>query len=128
MPRRGEHRWGFAPVAEPEAPVDRIGLRVVRVPDRTGTIRSVTFDPNEFRCAALACELADEWVDYVEVAKVTGSSAMTIRRAVRDFCDHVDRGFGEQARDAGLGRPHPDLGASLAEWERTLPAGFRRER
>lgn len=124
MPRRGEHRCGFPPVAEPQAPVDRIGLRVVRVPDRTGTIRSITLDPSEFRCAALACELADEWVDYVEVAQITGSSATTIRRAIRDFCNHVDRGFGEQAGDAGLGRPHPDLGASLAEWERTLPARF----
>lgn len=124
MPRRGEHRCGFPPVTEAQAPVDRIGLRVVQVPDRTGTIRLVTLDPNGFRCAALACELADEWVDYVEAAQVTGSSAMTIRRAIRDFCDHVDRGFGEQAGDAGLGRPHPDLGASLAEWERSLPARF----
>ena len=124
MPRRGEHRCGFPSVAASQPPVDRIGLRVVQVPDRTGVIRSIPFDPNGFRCAALAAELADEWVDYVEVTQVSGGWATGIRRAIRDFCNHVDRGFGEQAGDAGLGLPHPDLGASLAEWERTLPARF----
>ena len=73
----------------------------------------------------LAGELADEWVDYVDITTVTGSSAGLGRRAIRDFCTHVDSTLGEHASGAGLAKQHPDLARVLAEWERTLPSRFR---
>ena len=47
------------------------------------------------------------------------------RRAIRDFCTKVDLLLGKHAHRASLARQHPDIAAVLAEWERTLPAGFR---
>jgi hypothetical protein len=124
MPRRGEHQRDFPPV-EREAAVERIGLRVVSAPDRTGTMRAIVLDPSVFRCAVLAGELADEWVDYVDITNITSSSAGLGRRAIRDFCTHVDSKLGEHAPGAGLAKQHPDLARVLAEWERTLPSRFR---
>lgn len=74
MPRRGDHQREFPPVKR-EAAVERIGRRVVSAPDRTGTMRAIVLDPSVFRCAVLAGELADEWVDYVDITNVTGSWA-----------------------------------------------------
>ena len=125
MPRRGEHQREFPPVGERQAAVERIGLRVVSAPDRTGTMRAIVLDPSVFRCAVLAGELADEWVDYVDITTVTGSTAGLGRRAIRDFCTHVDSTLGEHASGAGLAKQHPDLARVLAEWERTLPSRFR---
>jgi hypothetical protein len=128
MPRRGDHQREFPPIGEPKAAVERIGLRVVSAPDRTGTMRAIVFDPSVFRCAVLAGELADEWVDYVDITNVTGSWAGLGRRAIRDFCTHVDSRLGEHAPGAGLAQQHPDLARVLAEWERTCPRGFGRVR
>ncbi|MEU2005387.1 hypothetical protein ACH47B_30070 [Rhodococcus sp. NPDC019627] len=125
MPRRGDHQHDFPGVAEPEAPVDRIGIRLVRAPDRTGIPREITLDPAGFRCAALAGELADEWVDYAEISRISGGSAALGRRAIRNFCTKVDFLLAEDAREAGLAKQHPDIAAVLAEWERTLPADYR---
>ncbi len=124
MPRRGEHRREFPSIAEPQTAVDRIGVRAVEAPDRTGATRTLTLDPNEFQCAALAAQLADEWVDYVEIAQLTGSSATTTRRAILDFCNQIDRRLGDHAQDACLSRPNPDVAGALADWERTLPTRF----
>jgi hypothetical protein len=123
MPRRGEHQREF-PAVEREAAVERIGLRVVSAPDRTGTMRPIMLDPSVFRCAVLAGELADEWVDYVDITSITSSSAGLGRRAIRDFCTQVDNKLGEHAPAAGLAKEHPDLACVLAEWERTLPSRF----
>jgi hypothetical protein len=124
MPRRGEHQREFPPV-EREAAVERIGVRVVSAPNRTGTMRAIVLDPSVFQCAVLAGELADEWVDYVDITNITGSWAGLGRRAVRDFCTHVDSTLGEHPPGAGLAKQHPDLARVLAEWERALPSRFR---
>jgi hypothetical protein len=105
--------------------VGRIGVRVVRAPDRTGVNREILLDPSDFRCSAVAGELADEWAEYVEAAELSGAWATATRRAVHDFCHHVDSVLGEHAHRASLVRPYPDVAAVLAEWERTLPARFR---
>jgi hypothetical protein len=125
MPRRGDHQRQFPPVSEQHRSADRIGLRVVSAPDRTGTMRAITLDPSVFRCAGLAGELADEWAEHAEITGITSSSAGLGRRAIRDFCTRVDSVLGEQAADAGLGKHHPNLAAVLVEWERTLPTRFR---
>ena len=125
MPRRGDRQHDFASVAEPEAPVDRIGIRLVRAPDRTGVSREIAFSPGEFRCATLAGELADEWVDYAEISRISGASDAAVRRAMRSFCKKVDFLLAEDAREASLAKQHPDIAAVLAEWERTLPTDYR---
>jgi hypothetical protein len=125
MPRRGDHQCDFPPVGDPDAPLDRIGLRTVSAPDRTGTMRPIVLDPSMFQCVVLAAELADEWVDYVEITGVTGSAAGMGQQAIRDFCTGVDVALAEQASGASLARQHPDLARVLAEWERTLPTRFR---
>lgn len=125
MPRRGDHQRQFPPVSEQHRSADRIGLRVVSAPDRTGRMRAIALDPSVFRCAGLAGELADEWVEHAEITGITSSSAGLGRRALRDFCTGVDSVLGEQSADAGLGKQLPNLAAVLVEWERTLPTRFR---
>ena len=75
-------------------------------------MREIAFDPNEFRCARLAGELADEWVDYVEITRISrksggslgvGRSAISARRSTSML--------GEHAPGAGLAKQHPDLAA-----------------
>jgi hypothetical protein len=125
MPRRGDHQTEFPLIADRDAPVERIGLRVVSSPDRIGTMRSIVFDPSVFQCMVLAGELADEWVDYVDITNIASSSAGLGRRAIRDFCTQVDSVLGDQAPAASLAKSHPDLARLLADWERTLPSRFR---
>lgn len=125
MPRRGEHHVAFPAPEAAEPAVGRIGVRMVKAPDRTGASREIMFDPNDFRCSTIAGELADEWVEYAEITELSGAWAGTTRRAVRDFCRHLDGALGEQAHLASLAQPHPDVAAVLADWERTLPARFR---
>lgn len=98
---------------------------MVRAPDRTGVLREIIFDPREFRCVGLAGELADEWVDYIDISKVGGGAAQMYRRAVRDFCLTVDELLTNGAGQASLARTQPDVTAVLAAWERTLPADHR---
>lgn len=123
MPRRGEHQRDFPAIDQP-APPERIGVRVVRAPDRIGGLREMVFDPAGFGCRTLAGELADEWVDYIEVADVIAETATGYRRAIGAFCAMVDSVLGDGAGAASLARPDPDLAAVLLAWERTLPAGF----
>ena len=125
MPRRGDHQHGFPSVPEPPAPAGRIGIRLVRAKDQAGTLREIAFDPTEFWCARLAGELADEWADYAETSRISRKSVTLGRRAIRHFCTKVDLLLGEDARRASLTGQHPDIAAVLAEWERTLPSGYR---
>lgn len=125
MPRRGDQRTNFAPIVQPaERPAaqPRIGIRVVHGMSRIGVMREVEFNPAEFGCAALAGELADEWVDYITITKVTATQAQLYRQAIREFCRFVDRMLAGAASGASMANPHPDLGLVLAEWERGLPA------
>jgi hypothetical protein len=124
MPRRGDHQHRFPAAQEPPAAAARIGIRVIRVANRIGTFREITFDPNEFRCARLAGELADEWVDYAEITGISDKSVALGRQAIRHFCTKVDQLLGAKAHRASMTGQHPDLAAMLAEWERTLPAGY----
>src|SRR6476660_4992923 len=125
MPRRGDHQHCFPSVPEQPARAGRIGIRLVRAADQTGTLRDIAFDPNEFRCARLASELADEWVDYAEASGISRKSVSHGRRAIQDFCTHADLLLGKNAHRASLARQHPDIAAVMAQWERTLPTRFR---
>ena len=97
----------------------------MRAPDRAGVLREVTLDPAEFGCHGLAGELADEWVEYVEISVVNAATAAISRRAIRAFCAATDSALGAKAGDASLARPDPDLAAALMGWEQILPTGFR---
>lgn len=124
-PRRGEFQRDFPDVEQSVPSPDRIGVRMVRAPDQSGVMREMMLDPRQFTCAMLAGELADEWVDYIDISKVGGGAAQVYRRAVRDFCRTVDALLAGSAEQASLARTQPDLAAVLATWERTLPAGHR---
>lgn len=87
-------------------------------------LREVELDPAEFACGVLAGELADEWVDRVEINKVVDGTATVYRRAIRAFCAAVDSALADRTGEASLSRPDPDLATVLVEWERTLPARF----
>ena len=75
MPRRGEHRSGFPTARGVEPNVSRIGIRQVTVPGSGhSAMKSATvvlaFRPDAFRCAVLAAELADEWVELVQARRL----------------------------------------------------------
>lgn len=124
MPRRGEHQREFPEVDRPCPPAGRVGIRAVRAPDRTGVLREIAFDPGEFGCSRLAGEMADEWVDYIDICRFAAGTAATYRRAVSHFCRAVDALLADTADQASLVRASPDLAAALVGWERTLPAGY----
>jgi hypothetical protein len=125
MPRRGDRQHWFPAVPESAPPPGRIGIRLVRATDQAGSLREIRFNPNEFRCAKLAGELADEWADYAEISRISPKSVALGRRAIRNFCTKVDILLGGDASQASLSGQHPDIAAVLAEWERTLPTGYR---
>jgi hypothetical protein len=125
MPRRGDHRREFSAVEDVVSPSERIGMRVVQAPDRTGALRAIVFDPNGFRCSMLAGELADEWVDYLHASQLSDAQAATYRRAVREFCAAVDSVLADAAARASLSSDEPDLASVLASWERRLPTSYR---
>ena len=124
MPRRGDQQHNFPPVPEQLTRASPIGIRLVRAAHQTGTLRDIAFDPNEFRCAGLAGELADEWVDYAKTSGISRKSVSLGRRAIRNFSAKADLLLGKNARRASLAREHPDIAAVVAEWERTLPTSF----
>jgi hypothetical protein len=125
MPGRGDQQHNFPSVPEQLTRAGRIGIRLARAADQTGTLRDIPFDPNEFRCARLAGELADEWVDYAETSGTSRSWVSFGRAAIRNFCTKADLLLGTNAHRASLARQHPNIAAVMAEWERTLPTGFR---
>jgi hypothetical protein len=118
MPRRGDHQHSFPSVPEQPARAGRIGIRLVRAADQAGTLRNIAFDPNEFRCARLAGELADEWVDYAETSGISRISVSLGRRAIRSFCTTADLLLGKDAHRASLARQHPDIAAVVAALDR----------
>jgi hypothetical protein len=87
-------------------------------------LRDLWFDPSVFTCRGLAAELADEWIEYADDDGLGLASARAHRRAVSSFCAAADELLGPAAAPASLAREQPDLAWVLAEWERTLPAGF----
>ena len=123
MPRRGEYQHDFPRVEQPGEPA-RIGVRTVHAPDSRGEMTTKRLDPAKFRCSRLAAELADEWVDYVTMVKLSAGPVRNYRQAIERFCHAVDCMHSEQAGAASLARSTPDLGFALVEWERTLPSSF----
>jgi hypothetical protein len=124
MPRRGEKQREF-PVVEQAAETPRIGVRSVTAQTVRGVRQELRFDPSEFVCSDLAGELAEEWVDFIDASGVGNSRASQYRRAIREFCQHVDGMFGDEAKPASLSKAVPDLGMALSEWERLLPSTRR---
>ncbi|MGW1538791.1 hypothetical protein ACWCPM_00575 [Streptomyces sp. NPDC002309] len=125
MPRRGERRRDFRhddPALEPV----RVGVRQVVTSDARGKKRVLRFDPAQFACRTLAEELADEWVEYIEVTARSTATASDHRQCMRLFCEYVDAHLPDQAAKASLAREDPDLVAVLLAWEQSLPANWPR--
>lgn len=122
MPRRGEHTSGFPTARRAEPSVSRVGVRQVTVP---ATGRSATavlsFDPASFKCARLAGELADEWVDLVEAGRLREGAGRRYVTAMRDFLAHVDATV-PGAASVSLAHREPDLHHAVTEWIRVLPS------
>ncbi|QRV36708.1 hypothetical protein I6J42_23665 [Streptomyces californicus] len=123
MPRRGERGRDFHHQASPVPPA-RVGIRQAMTTDVNGVVRPSPFDPAGFRCRTLAEELADEWVEFVELSRLRVGTTRTYRQAIEDFCRFADGHLRDQAPAASMARPLPDLAALLTAWEGQLPSRF----
>lgn len=121
MPRRGERSRDFHHQA-PQAPVVRVGIRQAMTADVRGFVRPSPFDPAGYACRRLAEELADEWVEFVEVSRVRVGTTRNYRQAIEAFCQFTDGQLGERAPQASMARPDPDMAVVVLAWERQLPA------
>ncbi|UQU67468.1 hypothetical protein COUCH_14865 [Couchioplanes caeruleus] len=101
--------------------LDRIGVRqVVRESARRS---AVLFDPRRYRCATLAAELADEWVDYAELARLSTWAVVSYWRTLRRFAAYADL-HSDEASALSLGKDTPDLAGLIHEWSRSLTTEF----
>lgn len=128
MPRRGEHRSGFPTARAPKPDIPRIGIRQVTVP-RNGqqAMKSATvvlsFHPEALRCAGLAAELADEWVELVQVGRLREGASRGYLSAMRSLLNYVDAQVPNAAK-ASLAGAEPDLHYAVTEWVRILPSKY----
>ncbi len=120
MPRKGEYRSAPRPERRDPAP-SRIGRRRIEGTEPNGHVGSTTLDPAEFRCSALAAELADEWVEVGATDDLGVATMRCYRRAIRSFCHFVDAHL-SAAADASLAHTVPDLLPVILDWTRQLPA------
>ncbi|MGF2209496.1 hypothetical protein [Streptomyces albidoflavus] len=125
MARRGERHWDFRHEDPDLGPV-RIGIRQVVTPDSRGKKRVLQLDPSQFACQMLAAELADEWVEYIQVTSRRTGTASNHRQGLRLFCAFVDEQLAGRAPEASLAKTNPDLSVVLLAWERALPAQWPR--
>ena len=125
MPRRGQYTRDFPAVETPAGVAGRVGIRVAPGIDHRGVARVSEFDPAEYRCAKLAGELADEWVDLYATGKASTAVVSGYRKAIRLFCASVDEQIGDGGQAASLSGSGPNLARVFAEWERVLPSGYR---
>ncbi|WP_217370842.1 hypothetical protein [Nonomuraea antri] len=98
----------------------RVRRVVIKSPHRDTWI---DLDPMAYQCSALVAELADEWVAYVALARGTASLAYSLRLAIRDLAEYVDRHC-EAPQAASLTEDRPDLAALISEMWRTLPSRY----
>jgi hypothetical protein len=123
MPRRGEYRSDF-PLGQPrEEEPKRIGLRQVLVADGRREKSLVVVDPAVFKCATLAGELADEWVELVAAMDYKLGNTRHLRNSLRDFCEFVDAEV-PRPRTATLAHAEPDLHLAVTEWVKRLPTSY----
>ncbi|MEU8240960.1 hypothetical protein AB0C07_22180 [Actinoplanes missouriensis] len=128
MPRRGEHTFGFPAERRAAATVSRIGVRQVTVP-ATGrsamkdAVVVLSFRPDDFRCAGLAAELADEWVEFVEAGRLREGAGRGYLTAMRAFLTFVDAEVVD-ASAASLASREPDLYGVIIAWTRMLPSQY----
>jgi hypothetical protein len=100
-----------------------VGLRAVTCRDNNGENIRCTFDPSAFACSRLASELADEWAENTLACEHGMSSVRGYRRAISEFCAHVDATVPRPAQ-ASLASADPDLHLAVTEWIRILPSRF----
>ncbi|WP_079251266.1 hypothetical protein [Streptomyces acidiscabies] len=83
----------------------------------------MTLDVSAFTCSVLACELADEWEEYVATSNLSRPMASDYRRAVVSFCEFIDQSE-PRAVSASLAGDGPDLSRAAARWVQGLPGQF----
>ena len=121
MPRRGEYTEPTPAPRESGQQLAHIGLRQV-VPE-SGRRSPVVFDPSRYRCAALATELADEWVAYSQLSQVSQGQVVAYRRSIRRFAAYADL-HSDDPSALSLARDIPDLALVIHEWCRALTTEF----
>jgi hypothetical protein len=81
----------------------------------------LSFRPDSFRCAGLADELADEWVELVQARRLGEGAGRHYLCAMRAFLTYIDAEVPDAAT-ASLARRDPDLHHAVTEWVRALPS------
>ncbi|MGW4241178.1 hypothetical protein [Nocardia sp. NPDC004722] len=81
-------------------------------------------DVQEFVCARLAAELADEWVEYAAAAELSLGSVRLYRKTIAVFCTFVDATL-PQAAAMTLLCADPELLPVVLDWVRRLPAQYQ---
>jgi len=121
LPRRGEYaivpdglRW--------QDNLVRVGVRAVVVVNSRGREVTSQLDPRRFRCARVAAQLADEWVELVQTDRLAFGTCRRYLASVVAFCTHVDATV-PRAAGASLAAQSPDLLDAVTDWMQTLLAG-----
>ncbi|APE38804.1 hypothetical protein BOX37_28225 [Nocardia mangyaensis] len=101
----------------------RVGTREVTVRNRSGAVNTSRLEVQEFMCARLAAELADEWVEYAAAAELSVGSVRSYRKTIMVFCAFVDATL-PQAAAVSLSCTEPELLPVVLDWVRRLPAQY----
>jgi hypothetical protein len=99
----------------------RVGVREVVVTNARGHPVASRLDPQRYRCARLAAQLADEWVELVATDRLAFGTCRRYLESIAAFCTHVDATVPHAVR-ASLATATPDLLDAVTDWMRTLVA------
>ncbi|WP_203843260.1 hypothetical protein [Winogradskya humida] len=83
----------------------------------------VVFDPSRYRCMTLAAELADEWVAYAELTRLSTPSVVTYRNTLRRFTAYADL-HSDDASALSLAKDTAELAGLIHQWSRSLITEF----
>lgn len=119
MPRGRERkpldRAGAAKAGLLATPMPSIGVRRIALPARSGKQRTVEIDPARFRCARLASQLSDQWI---EIASGMSRSVVEVQRqALVNYLEYVDE---KRISPISLDQHPGAVVASLSLWAKFI--------